>query len=126
MKIQTLFSLATVGLAFANPIQNLEARDDYTDCVISSVKKDLSQVCTSTEICGNRADIISCVTKALDGAKIDVGEIIHLPATLGSCIGKVKDGLEAIEWRRLEGTLSHIASKAVTSCSQSGQSGQSA
>ncbi|KAE8330425.1 hypothetical protein BDV39DRAFT_170597 [Aspergillus sergii] len=44
MKIQAMFSLAAVGLAFATPIHNLEKRGEIEQCVKEAVFKALTQV----------------------------------------------------------------------------------
>ncbi|KAB8220333.1 hypothetical protein BDV33DRAFT_99706 [Aspergillus novoparasiticus] len=71
MKIQTLFSLAAVGLTFANPIHSLEERGPITDiakCVGDTVKQGLGDVCEATEVCdllGGQEGLTSCITNAV-------------------------------------------------------------
>ncbi|KAE8325107.1 hypothetical protein BDV39DRAFT_207231 [Aspergillus sergii] len=71
MKIQTLFSFAAVGLAFANPIHNLEERGHITDiakCVGSAVQQGTAQLCSDApKLCnlqGGLNGLTSCITNA--------------------------------------------------------------
>ncbi|KAE8135450.1 hypothetical protein BDV38DRAFT_284888 [Aspergillus pseudotamarii] len=67
MKIQTLFSLAAVGLAFASPIQNLEERDDipYAKCVTDAIQKIVNDACAARpDDCTLREEWASCMARA--------------------------------------------------------------
>ncbi|KAB8210461.1 hypothetical protein BDV34DRAFT_220597 [Aspergillus parasiticus] len=71
MKIQTLFSLAAVGLAFAKPIHNLEERGvtaDVLKCVGTAVQKGLNDVFDFASGLNNGQEgldeLTTCITNA--------------------------------------------------------------
>ncbi|BAE64208.1 unnamed protein product [Aspergillus oryzae RIB40] len=71
MKIQTLCSLAAVGLAFAKPIHNLEERADVADvlkCAGDTVQKGLSVALDNVSQSNIKLEgldgLISCITNA--------------------------------------------------------------
>ncbi|KAE8416142.1 hypothetical protein BDV36DRAFT_261059 [Aspergillus pseudocaelatus] len=68
MKIQALCSLAAVGLAFANPINNLTERgDSFTKCVTGVVEKGTNQACTTIPgACSALDAFTSCTTDATE------------------------------------------------------------
>ncbi|GMF74049.1 unnamed protein product [Aspergillus oryzae] len=84
MKIQTLFSLAAVGLTFANPIHNLEERGPITDiagCVGNTVKEGLGTLCDTTGVCnmlGGQEGLTSCITNAV-AEVTDIAELTQNP-----------------------------------------------
>ncbi|KAE8133718.1 hypothetical protein BDV38DRAFT_286616 [Aspergillus pseudotamarii] len=82
MKIQTLFSLAAVGLTFATPIHNLEKRDQET-CVKEAVQKELGHsfdfLAESNEKNREQLDgFISCIAEDV-GQLNDTAELTQNP-----------------------------------------------
>ncbi|KAB8207256.1 hypothetical protein BDV34DRAFT_192501 [Aspergillus parasiticus] len=69
MKIQTLFSLAAVGIAFASPTHNLEERDTlaYTKCITGGIEKWVNDACaTRPDDCTLREEWTSCLAETVN------------------------------------------------------------
>ncbi|KOC17725.1 hypothetical protein AFLA70_56g003721 [Aspergillus flavus AF70] len=126
MKFQTLCSLATLGLAFANPIQN--RGQDFTDCVTDVVKKGVTQGCaTLPKACGVLDDFTACTTDATaqitDITDLDQRRSEWL-ASLNSCGQTLWDGLKnagvsEVELNTLQVSFLEMTSESLTSCSKS-------
>ncbi|KAJ1714522.1 hypothetical protein NYO67_3351 [Aspergillus flavus] len=126
MKFQTLCSLATLGLAFANPIQN--RGQDFTDCVTDVVKKGVTQGCaTLPKACGVLDEFTACTTDATaqitDITDLDQRRSEWL-ASLNSCGQTLWDGLKnagvsEVELNTLQVSFLEMTSESLTSCSKS-------
>ncbi|BAE64210.1 unnamed protein product [Aspergillus oryzae RIB40] len=126
MKFQTLCSLATLGLAFANPIQN--RGQDFTDCVTGVVKKGVTQGCaTLPKACGVLDEFTACTTDATaqvtDITDLDQRRSEWL-ASLNSCGQTLWDGLKnagvsEVELNTLQVSFLEMTSESLTSCSKS-------
>ncbi|KAE8325105.1 hypothetical protein BDV39DRAFT_207229 [Aspergillus sergii] len=126
MKFQALFSLAAAGLAFANPIHNLESRgDDFTDCITTVVDKAVSGACeTVPGACSGLDVFASCITKATP--KItdleDLGQRrSELLNSLNSCGQDLREGVKNAgvsenDLNTLQVSLSDLATDSVNSC----------
>ncbi|KAE8346705.1 hypothetical protein BDV24DRAFT_123313 [Aspergillus arachidicola] len=126
MKFQTICSLATVGLAFANPIQN--RGQDFTDCVTGVVKKGVTQGCaTLPEACSVLDKFTACTTEAT--AKItDITDLDQRRskwlASLNSCSQDLWDGVKNagvsdVDLNTLQVSFLEMTSESLTSCSES-------
>lgn len=90
MKFQTLFSLATVGLAFATPVHNLEARDDYTNCVINLAKEAVSNGCGSLPVCRVLPHFVQCMQNGLEQLDSGFFVITGFPTLLVGCVSSTR------------------------------------
>ncbi|KAE8346704.1 hypothetical protein BDV24DRAFT_158334 [Aspergillus arachidicola] len=118
MKIQTLFSLATVGLAFANPVANLEARDDYTNCVISSVKDQFSEACLNLPVCRALPEFVNCMENGVQEL-FGFTAISNFAKLLNDCGKKAQQYLTADEFSQLSEVLPQLVEQGKAQCSQS-------
>ncbi|RAQ55440.1 hypothetical protein AFGD_007583 [Aspergillus flavus] len=114
MKIQTLFSLAAVGLTFANPIHNLEERGPITDiagCVGNTVKEGLGALCDTTGVCnllGGQEGLISCITNAV-AEVTDIAELTQNPLGWLQSLDCSKEFLGGVEdLQELQDKLQHL------------------
>ncbi|KAE8362741.1 hypothetical protein BDV27DRAFT_159439 [Aspergillus caelatus] len=97
MKIQTLVSLAAVGLAFANPIHNLEERDgSLRKCIKTLMMEEVSKKCLSDAACGELQKFIPCMTEAInsDPTSLPFGQLPAEPLKqFYSCTEKIRGSL---------------------------------
>ncbi|KOC17723.1 hypothetical protein AFLA70_56g003701 [Aspergillus flavus AF70] len=114
MKIQTLFSLAAVGLTFANPIHNLEERGPITDiagCVGNTVKEGLGTLCDTTGVCnmlGGQEGLTSCITNAV-AEVTDIAELTQNPLGWLQSLDCSKEFLGGVEDpQELQDKLQHL------------------
>ncbi|KAB8220334.1 hypothetical protein BDV33DRAFT_172572 [Aspergillus novoparasiticus] len=117
MKFQTLFSLATVGLAFATPVHNLEARDDYTNCVINLAKEAVSNGCESLPVCRVLPEFVQCMQNGLQQLDSAFYAITGFPTLLIGCTNSAQKALTENEFRELSEALSPLVEESVAQCS---------
>ncbi|KAK6815849.1 hypothetical protein RU639_009282 [Aspergillus parasiticus] len=117
MKFQTLFSLATVGLAFATPVHNLEARDDYTNCVINLVKEAVSDGCANLPVCQALPEFVQCMQNGIQQLASPFSAIAGFPKLLIGCTNNAQKALTEDEFRKLSEALSPLVEESVAQCS---------
>ncbi|KAE8346703.1 hypothetical protein BDV24DRAFT_158333 [Aspergillus arachidicola] len=112
MKIQTLFSLAAVGLAFATPIHNLDERgvvSDAAECIVRSIQEGLSKAFDSVSESNSGLKGLDGLTSCITNAATEVTDLSDLTQDPLEWLHSLDCGQELSEDKaRLENELAQL------------------